>query len=273
MSTSAVPPYETLLASYHRAFSREIRVMLEDLPICAGDRVLDLGCGDGFYTRWLAPLAAPDGEVIGVDLLPSYLELARQEARQSPHAKIIRFQQGNVKRLPFRSGAFDVVWCAQSLFSFPDPLQALKEMSRVTRSGGVVAILENDTLHQVLLPWDVQDELALRQAEWRALQKTKRDAQRFYIARNLRSLFEKAGLRPQRRRTYASHREFPVGSKEHRFLDAYLLDLRDRTAPYVDRMHRGRLHRLLTPGDPAYLVDEPHFSVTCLDHVMWGKKP
>ena len=56
-----VPGYEPLLAAYHAAFSKELRFILESLPICSGDEVLDVGCGDGDYSCWMAPLVAPTG--------------------------------------------------------------------------------------------------------------------------------------------------------------------------------------------------------------------
>jgi ubiquinone/menaquinone biosynthesis C-methylase UbiE len=268
-----LPAYNPLLVSYHRAFKKELEKMLEDLPLCAGDRVLDIGCGDGFYSYSLAPLVAPDGEVVGVDLLPAYLKEARQRIHQSLYPKLIHFQKADARRLPFADESFDGVWCAQSLYSLPDTQQVMREMVRVTRRGGAVAVLEDDVLHQLLLPWTLSDELLLRNAEWKAFQADKgKSAERFYIARQLRHLFKDAGLKPQRRQTYASHREFPVGDLERKFLDAYLKDLRQRTIPYVPKKERARLSRLLTPGSKTYLVDQPHFSMTCLDHVLWGKK-
>ena len=273
MSRAAVPAYDHLLSAYHKAFQKDIQRMLEDLPICSGDRILDVGCGDGFYASWLAPLVAPSGEVVGVDLSPAYLKLAQKEIRRSPYPGLIRFQQADVRRLPFADESFDLAWCAQSLFSLPDPERALQEMVRVVKKGGAVAILEDDTLHQLLVPWSFEDELLLRAAQWKAFQKNKgKTADRFYIARQLRQLFVEAGLRPQRRRTYVSHREFPVGVAERDFLAAYFTDLRHAATPFIPKKKRARLAELLTPGSKTYLVDQAHFSVTCLDHVLWGKK-
>src|SRR5438105_3247226 len=103
-----IPAYETLLAAYHRAFAKELQSILEDLPVCSGDRVLDAGCGDGDYTRWLAPLVGPQGRVTGVDLLPAYLKMAEEKSKASPYVANIRFKTGNIARLPFMSGAFDL---------------------------------------------------------------------------------------------------------------------------------------------------------------------
>jgi SAM-dependent methyltransferase len=71
-----------------------------------------------------------------------------------------------IDRLPFTDGSFDAVWCAQSPFSLREPVDAVTRMARAVKPGGLVAVLEDDTLHQVLLPWPVDVELAVRKAEW-----------------------------------------------------------------------------------------------------------
>jgi SAM-dependent methyltransferase len=272
-SQETLPDYNRLLAAYHRAFRKELQTMLEGLPVCSGDRVLDVGCGDGTYSGWLAPLVAPLGLVTGIDALPAYVAAARAQWKNTGYEKCLRFQQATIRRLPFRRGAFDFIWCAQSLYSLPDPRQALREMARVVRRNGIVAILEDDTLHQFLLPWPVEVEMMVRAAEWTAFHQERGRPRRFYVGRHLRELLSEAGLRPQRRRTYASHREFPIGSHERNFFTLYLTDLRDRASRFLPKAHRRRIEAMLTPGSSTYLVDQPHFSVTSLDHVMWAKKP
>jgi ubiquinone/menaquinone biosynthesis C-methylase UbiE len=88
--------------------------------------------------------------VVAVDLSHNYLELARRATRPTPGR--VGFVAGRLEALPFDDDTFDLVWCAQSLYSLPEPVEALRQMRRVVRPGGVVAVLENDTLHQVILP-------------------------------------------------------------------------------------------------------------------------
>ena len=76
----------------------------------------------------------------------------------------VRFVQGDFRRLPSDDDRFDLVWCAQSLYSLPDPLEALQKMRQKTKPGGFVAVIENDEFHHVLLPWPIEIELALCQA-------------------------------------------------------------------------------------------------------------
>jgi len=99
-----------------------------------------------------------------------------------------------------------------------------------------------------------------------------RDPERYYVARDLRRLLTEAGLKPQRRKTHVFHREFPVPEAERRFLEAYFESLREWTAPFLSPQDRRRCFSVLQPESPAYLLRQPHFSVTCLDHTLWGKK-
>lgn len=63
-----MPEYDQQLRGFHRVFERELRAIVDELPLAAGLRVLDLACGDGFYTRLIAARVGPSWGVIGVDL-------------------------------------------------------------------------------------------------------------------------------------------------------------------------------------------------------------
>ena len=81
-----LPDYAPMLTAYHRGHAAELRAMVGDLPVQAGDCVLDMPCGDGAYTVLLAEKVGSSGSVVGVDLSASYLELARARADQSAEA-------------------------------------------------------------------------------------------------------------------------------------------------------------------------------------------
>jgi ubiquinone/menaquinone biosynthesis C-methylase UbiE len=266
-----LPEYEPFLEAFHRARAGTLQRMVRDLPISSGDRVLDLACGDGAYTGWLAEAVAPGGEVIAVDLLPAYLAEAERRTGD-PDGVRVQFVQGNVQRLPFGAGIFDVAWCAQSLYSLPDPTAAVRELGRVTRPGGFVAILEDDTLHQVLFPWPADLELALRRAEYSAFRSARGSASTFYIGRRLRAIMAQAGLKPLRTRVYASVWEPPFTQDQMRFLTLYLADLRKRAWPYLAAAYRRKAEALLTPRSDSYVLRDPSLSVTCMDYVSLGKR-
>jgi ubiquinone/menaquinone biosynthesis C-methylase UbiE len=106
----------------------------------AGMHVLDCGCGPGNITIGLAAVVAP-GEVVGIDIEPSQIDLARTQAAQRGCTNI-RFDVGNVLQLPYPEATFDSVFGHTILMQFQDPLPVLAEVCRVVKPGGVVGFRE-----------------------------------------------------------------------------------------------------------------------------------
>jgi len=268
-----LPDYEPMLAAYHEALAPELEAIIGTLPIARGARVLDLACGDGDYGRWLAGRVGPSGLVVGVDILPAYLDAAHDAASRGPTARVARFLRAPIERLPFADGAFDAAWCAQSFYSLPDPVEALRHMVRVVKPGGLVAVLEGDTLHHVLLPWPVEVELAVRRAELLAFAEESDKPRKFYVGRLLLPIFRAAGLADARLRTWATDRTAPLSRPARDYLAHYLKNLRDRVAPFLEPDPLAALDRLIDPGSADNLLDLPDFAVTFLDQVVWAVKP
>jgi ubiquinone/menaquinone biosynthesis C-methylase UbiE len=270
---SSVPKYEPMLDAYHRAFADELRAMVDFLPIERGQTVLDMACGDGAYSPWLADRVGLEGRVVALDVVGEYLVIARERSVESPLAGIIDFSRGAIDSLPFDDGTFDLCWCAQSLYSLPDPVDSIRHLLRATKPGGAVAVLEGDTLHHVILPWPVEVELAVRAAELRALARKSDNPQKFYVARHLRRVFRAAGLEKIESRTFATDRVAPLGQDERKFFTAYLNDVSRKIASYLDGPARAEFDRLVDPCSGDFLLDDPDLSATCIDHVVWGRKP
>ena len=228
----ALPAYDSQLSAFHQAFEAELQGIIDGLPLTPEMNVLDLACGDGFYTRKLSGRLGPRGLMTGVDLDPAYLLKARS------HAAGCQFVLAAFDHLPFPNDTFDFVWCAQSLYSLPDPLVALRHMGRVLKPGGVLAVLENDTLHQVLLPWPASLELPLRAAELRAFQEESRPASRYYVGRRLPAVLAAVGLEPVRMTTHSFDRMAPLEEVEQRLLQEYLQEVEGRVAPHLDHAPR-----------------------------------
>ncbi|MEU2302236.1 class I SAM-dependent methyltransferase [Streptomyces antibioticus] len=107
-----------------------------DVGLRAGDRVLDAGCGTG---RALTPLRAavgPTGVVVGLDLTPAMLEAAVRAGRDRDGRLLL----GDVAALPLRSGSFDAVFGAGLVSHLADPTENLRELARVVRPGGTLAL-------------------------------------------------------------------------------------------------------------------------------------
>jgi ubiquinone/menaquinone biosynthesis C-methylase UbiE len=107
-----------------------------ELGLREGDRVLDAGCGTG---RALPPLRAavgPSGEVLGADLTPAMLEAAVRAGRDRDGQLLL----ADVAALPLRSRSLDAVFGAGLISHLPRPAENLRELARVVRPGGVLAL-------------------------------------------------------------------------------------------------------------------------------------
>jgi len=101
-----------------------------------GIRILDVGCGTGYFTR----LLCEGGETVtaaGIDLEEPLIRYAAKKAEES--GLDIAFRVGNALELPYEDNSFDLVTSHTFLTSVPDPVKAMSEMMRVCRDGGTVA--------------------------------------------------------------------------------------------------------------------------------------
>ncbi|THA79408.1 methyltransferase domain-containing protein [Streptomyces sp. A0642] len=115
-----------------------------------GLRVLDVGCGPGTITADLAALVAP-GRVTAVDTTQEILGQAAATASERGLDNI-EFALADVHALEFPDDSFDVVHAHQVLQHVGDPVQALREMRRVCRPGGIVAARDSDYAAMVWFP-------------------------------------------------------------------------------------------------------------------------
>lgn len=102
-------------------------------------RLLDVACGTGAVTRHAAQVIGPAGRVVGLDISPEMLAVAR---RANNHvAAAIEWREGSADALPFDDGCFDAAVCQLGLMFFPDRVAALREIRRVLAQGGRLAVM------------------------------------------------------------------------------------------------------------------------------------
>jgi ubiquinone/menaquinone biosynthesis C-methylase UbiE len=259
------------LFAFHEEFASELKAILTSLPLKSGDQVLDVACGDGIYAAWLANRVGAAGKVLAIDSSADWLHVARRTSAQHG-ASNVRLQRADARKLPCADGSFDLVWCAQSFYSLPDMDRCLAEMIRVLRPGGALAILEDDTLHHLLLPWPIDVELEVRAAELAAFREESPLPSRYYIGRWLSRVLRRAGLRSIRERAFASTRQAPLSPAAKSYFIAYLASLARRVEPRLTKPTRRRFASLINPHSRHYLLNQKGFVAICLDRVVWGLK-
>ena len=119
------------------------RRFLRWVPVRAGDRVLEVGCGTGVVVRDLAALVGRRGTVTAVDTSATLLARARSLSGGAAGGRIA-FRRADGQRLPFGDRRFDVVLAITVILHVEDPLRVVKEMARVARPGGRIGLQDQD---------------------------------------------------------------------------------------------------------------------------------
>jgi arsenite methyltransferase len=140
------------------------RVVRAALSAAPGERILDVGCGPGFYCAELLEEVGADGSVVGLDSSPQMLALA---ARRCEGHDNVQFAEANAESLPVEDESFDAAVCVQVLEYVPDVAAGLTELYRaLRRPGGRVVVWDvdwatvswhsedPDRMERVLRAWD-----------------------------------------------------------------------------------------------------------------------
>lgn len=272
MKSKDTPSYSVELTAFHRAFGRELRQAIRAVPLSPGASILDLPCGDGFYAASFARRIYPFGKVVAADANESYLESARRRLTQCGLAACVDVVRADAYRLPFDDDAYDVVWCARSLISLDDPLAALREMKRVVRPAGIVAVLEDDEFHRIIFNGPVNLEIDLHRAIAEAARDRYGSRSGMSPSRRVFRFLLDAGLKLQRRRTFAADRQAPFDREVRRYLRLFLRETRKRVADYLSPGALEALDQAMDPHDDDSLFRRADAELTCLTTLFVAQK-
>lgn len=176
--------YEAYIGRWSRRIAPEF---IRWLAVPSDSRWLDVGCGTGVLSETILRAAAP-ASLHGVDLSAAHVAFAREHVQDER----VHFEVGDAQTLPGENAAYDAVVSGLVLNFIPDPDQALTEMARVTRAGGIIAAYV----------WDYSGEMQMLRYFWDAAAALHPDSpgadegRRFPICQPepLAALFQRAGL-------------------------------------------------------------------------------
>lgn len=120
--------------------AEEARIARLFLGLARGDRVLDVACGPGNFSREFAHAAGQEGLVVGLDASRTMLARGAADGERAGAANLA-LVRGDATALPFRDASFDGVCCFAALHLFAEPMGALDEMRRVLAPGGRIALM------------------------------------------------------------------------------------------------------------------------------------
>lgn len=136
LTAAAAELYERYVARY--ILAPWAPLLVDAARLAAGERVLDVACGTGVATRAAATRVGPAGQVTGIDLNPGMIGVAR--SLPAPAGAPIEWLERSALDLRLADASVDAVLCQQGLQFFPDRALALREMHRVLKRGGRLAL-------------------------------------------------------------------------------------------------------------------------------------
>jgi arsenite methyltransferase len=157
---------------------------LKQLPLCRGERVLDVGCGPGFLCESMAEVVGMAGSVTGIDISSDLIALCE---RRKPF-KWLSYITGDATQIAEADASFDVVSCTQVAEYVPDVNRVISETLRVLKPGGRAVFVATDW---DALVWHAErpDRMALVMKSWES------HCAHPHLPRSLRSRLVSAGFR------------------------------------------------------------------------------
>ncbi len=246
-----------------------IRDAVAALDLPAGSRGLDAGCGVGLAAFTLAEAVGGEGRVVGLDLSAALLARGEKLARDAGLAERVFFQRGDVNDLPFDGDSFDWAWSADCVGYYREaPFPALRELKRVVRPKGTVALLAWSS--EQLLPGYPALEARLK-ATTSGLAPFARGmppARHFLRAP---VWFAELGLEGIRGRTFAGDARAPLGSEVREALTALVGMRWPGAEAELTAEEREEFKRLTDPASPDFILNDPAYYAFFTYTMFWGE--
>jgi ubiquinone/menaquinone biosynthesis C-methylase UbiE len=135
----------------------ESRRLFDQIGVASGARALEIGCGPQGCLQLLSERVGPAGSVIGIEMSPEAVELARRFVADHRLGNV-EVRQGNGKATDLPRESFDLVTARLVLVNIPRPEQVVAEMAALAKPGGTVALHEADWVAHLCDPplpaWD-----------------------------------------------------------------------------------------------------------------------
>lgn len=253
-----------MIPAYHSA--------LAALDLRNGMHVLDVGSGPGGLFPLLGEAVGPQGHITGVDGSQIHLDAAEDFARQQGVRTPLTLVQADLRQpIDFADHTFDCAWCADVLWAniFPEPIPVVRELARVVKPGGTVAIFFGNFYRAQYLP-------GYRRLEWLAStaenMRWKNEASPT-TAYSMPNTYERAlqwlqasGLHDCAVSIHPLLYQQPLPPEVHDYLEGYVFT--EAFGPAVQShgadvgmsdAERTHFRELTSPGSPHYLLDQPDY--------------
>jgi SAM-dependent methyltransferase len=136
---NSAPYWEKHRDAIRQMFAPVSEALIQDAQVTSGSSVLDVATGPGEPALRVAEVVGPQGKVVGIDPIPGMIDASRREATRLS-LKNAQFEVAGADSLPFPDNCFDAVISRFGVMFFPAPTAGIREMLRVLKTGGKVAL-------------------------------------------------------------------------------------------------------------------------------------
>jgi ubiquinone/menaquinone biosynthesis C-methylase UbiE len=233
-----------------------IRQAIQAAGLPRGSHGLDAGCGIGTHALWICE--ATGGRVTGLDINKENLSAARKKARQSPLADRVDFVEGSIFKPPFEEDSFDWAWCADTLWPVvvPDPVAVLRDLSRLVKPGGIVALLY--WTNQIFFPGYPQLEARWNQAFVSSTHYLKIGKPALHHLRALGWL-RRAGLDQPRAQSFLAEYQAPLAEEIRESLGFCFSMFYDNLESSLSGEDWSEYRRLCNPDSGDFILNTPDY--------------
>jgi SAM-dependent methyltransferase len=268
--SSPIPDYWPLLLAYHRLREELYRTIIAATGLTPDARILDAGCGDGFYSRLLAECLGVEASIVAVDNNPALLYAAGD--LPAPVHRCL----SDMDHLALEPGSFDAVWLCRTMHSAPDPLARLRALAPLLRPGGQLIVIENDSAHDPILslPADLEGRLREARDQYEKSRCTGGQLRaRYQAARHLPAWLIEVGLQAITAHTYVSQEVAPMDEAAETYWRLQMAWQGHHLEPFLSSADREVYWQAFDPASPDYALSQPGFNCLELTTVVCGIRP
>lgn len=281
LGDTAARDYSRKLIDFNSFSEPELRGLIRSLQLRPGMRVLDAGCGTGEALSWLLEEVEPDGEIVGMDLSVAHVAVARAATghataghtaaeHATEHATIahgrakarIKVLQGDLLNAPLTPNSFDLIWCVNTLHHLHDPVQGVRALAALLRSGGRIAVGQSSLVPDMYFAWDARLERLTSEAVRQYYRdRYNLDERSLAAVRALVGVLRRSGLADVKPRTIMIERVSPVSAADRAYLVETLFrnTWGERLRPYLSPDDFSQLLRVCDPDDAQFALGRPDF--------------
>jgi SAM-dependent methyltransferase len=231
---------------------------IRELSLSEGDSVLDAGCGIGSQLPLLAELVGLSGHVTGLDISAELISRAKREMKACAPEGRISLVRGDINDLPFDKHTFNCVVsvdCAGYPFA-RDPTALLRELKRVVKPGGTVAIM-GWTYQQILPGHPLLESRLNARSPLNIPPGAGFGSEAHFLSAP--GWFQETGFSEVKGSSYAGDIRYPLNSEKQEAVLSLFEMLWQNALPALSDDDQGLFRHLSEPGSPGFVLDKPGY--------------